>query len=241
MLACAETGTHTGDALSGALRADPNRALERERLKAALRAQVNDAYVAKVMISEQRAISLRGLEQGLQEAKAFGADVVVVDHIDHIGEDGKQGYDASKAINQAALMMAQDNGLLLVLTSQLNMEITKGDRLAKYAPPMVQHVQFPSVKIQVNTGMIGLYRPLRALGPHETPEEYAAALKKARAGSTDAPDMLEPHTMGVVAMKLRNYGANEGKHVALAVERGRVLDLPEKDRYSTTYDAMRRQ
>lgn len=240
MLACMQTGTHPGDALSGVLRADTSRTLEREQLKAALRAQVQDEYVQHVMISEQRAINVRGLEKGLQEAAAFGADVVIVDHIDHIGGDGKQGYEASKEVNHAALKMAQDNGLLLLFTSQLNMEIAKGDRLAKYAAPMPHHVQFPSVKLQVATGMIGLFRPLRGLRPDETPEDYADALKKARAGTADTPDVLEPNTMGVVAMKLRNYGSREGARITLAVEHGRVQHLPERDRHATTYDGLRR-
>lgn len=240
MLACMQTGIHPGDALSGALRADPTRNHERDRLKAALREQTHDAYVKQVLISEQRAINVRGLEKGLQEAKAFGANVVIVDHIDHIGGDGKRGYDASEQVNHAALRMAQDNGLLLVFTSQLNMDITRQDRLSKYAAPQVQQVQFPSVKLQVATGMIGLFRPLRAPREDETPDDYAKAIKAARAGTTEAPDMLEPNTMGVVAMKLRNYGAREGMRVALAVEHGRVKHLPEKDRHSTTRAGLRR-
>ena len=238
MLACMMTGTHPGDALSGQLRADPLRRPEREALKTALLAQGHDDYVAQVMISEQRAINVAGLRQGLLEAKSFGADVVIVDHIDHIeGEDRTSLYAASKQVNHAALTMAQDNGLLLVFTSQLNMDITRGDRLSKYAAPMVQQVQFPSVKLQITTGMIGLYRPLRDRHPDETPEDFAAALKRARAGDADAPDMLAPNTMGVVCMKSRNYGSREGVKIRLAVEHGRVMHLPEKDRYQTHYGA----
>lgn len=241
MLACMQTGTHPGDALSGQLRADPFRKPERDALKAALFAQGHDAYVAQVMISEQRAIDVRGLKRGLQEAKAFGADVVIVDHIDHIeGEDRSSLFAASKQVNHAALRMAQDNDLLCVFTSQLNMDISRGDRMAKYRAPMVHQVQFPSVKLQVCTGMVGLYRPLRDMADGESPDDYAAALKKARADEMDAPDMLAPNTMGVVAMKLRNYGQKDGMKIRLAVEHGRVLHLPEKDRHSTSYEAIRR-
>jgi hypothetical protein len=237
-LACMRTGTHPGDALSGALRADPSRHEERERLKASLLSQMQPDFLDRVMVSEQRAINIAGLQTGLMEAKAFGADVVIVDHIDHIeGDDAASLYAASKQVNHAALRMAQDNGLLLVFTSQLNMEIAKQDRLAKYAAPMVHHVQFPSVKLQVATGMVGLFRPLRAPRPDETPDDFAAAIKKARAGTADAPDALEPNTMGVVAMKLRNYGSREGARINLAVEKGRVTHLPERDKYATHYGA----
>ena len=241
MLACMETGIFPGDALSGALRADPTRAHERETLKAALMAQISTAYTTSVMVSEQRAINVAGLQRGMMEAKAFKADIVIVDHIDHIeGDSGGSLYQASKEVNHAALKMAQDNGLLCVFTSQLNMEIAKVDRLSKYAAPQVQHNQFPSVKLQVATGMIGLFRPLRAPHQDEDPKAYKAAIADARSGLTDASEALERGVMGVVAMKLRNYGQREGVRIKLAVERGRVLHLAEKDRYDTSYTSTRR-
>ena len=241
MLACMETGIYPGDALSGALRADPTRAHERETLKKALLAQTSTAYTKSVMVSEQRAINVAGLERGMLEAKAFNADIVIVDHIDHIEGEAKGSlYTASKEVNHAALKMAQDNGLLCVFTSQLNMEIAKVDRLSKYAAPQVHHNQFPSVKLQVATGMIGLYRPLRSPFPGEDAKEYKIAIANARSGITDAAEALERGVMGVVAMKLRNYGQREGVRIKLAVEQGRVLHLAEKDRTGTSYRELRR-
>ncbi len=236
MLACMELGIYPGDALSGLLRADSTRDHERAELKAALLRQGHKEYAAHVMVSEQRAIDVRGLEQGMMQAKSWGADVVIVDHIDHIsGGAGSSLYEASKQVNHAALTMAQDNGLLCIFTSQLNMEISKADRLAKYSPPMVHHNQFPSVKLQVATGMIGLFRPVR--GPHrdESIDEYKGAIKSARVGDTETVGALEPNVMGVIAMKLRNYGQREGVRIRLGVERGRVVHLAEKDRYGTSY------
>lgn len=234
-LACMQTGTPPGDALSGQLRADPSRTAERERLKEAVDAQFRDDYQALVRIDPQRSINVKGLERGLKEAKRFGADVVIVDHIDHIeGGNGSNLYTESVAVNNLALRLAQDNDLLLWFTSQLNMEIVKGrDHLAKFGPPMQHHLMFPTAKIKNATGIIGLFRPLRGMHPGETAKEYAAALKAARAGEVDAPTALEPGVMGVNAMKLRNYGQNEGKKVALAFERGRVLPMLERDRWTT--------
>lgn len=236
MLACMQTGTHPGDALSGALRADPLRTPEREALKRALLDQNKPEYADRVKISEQRAINVAGLRYGLMEAKDWDADVVIVDHIDHIDGDGT-GYDASKDVNHNALTMAQDNGLLLVCTSQLNMDIARTDRLSKYAAPQVHQVQFPSAKLQVCTGMVGLFRPLRSPSPGETPDDYAKAIKAARAGTTEPHTMLEPNTMGAIAMKLRNYGSREGMRTMMAVEHGRVTHLPEMHRYQTHYGA----
>lgn len=234
-LACMQCGVHPGDALSRKLRETPEGDVKRHALKDALRAQLKEGYVDHVMVSEQGSINVAGLATGLKEAMAFGADVVIVDHIDHItGGDGSNGYADSKAVNHAALRMAQDNGLLLVFTSQLNMEIGKGkDHLAKYQPPQPHHLLFPSTKLHVATGMLGLYRPIRARRPDESEDAYKDAISKARAGNADAPDALEPNTMGVVGMKLRNYGQHEGRRVALSVVKGRVSDMAERDLYST--------
>lgn len=234
-LACMETGTPPGDALSGRLRGNPTRADERAKLVAALHAQTAPEFRDYVRISEQRRINVKGLEKGLKEAKAFGADIVIVDHIDHIaGGDGSSLYAESVKVNDAATDMAQNNGMLLWFTSQLNMEIGKGkDRLAKFGAPMHHHLMFPTAKIKNATGIIGLFRPLRAKRADETDKEYVKSLAVARDGTVDAPTALEPGVMGVNVMKLRNYGQNEGKRCLLGFERGRVIPLNERDHYTS--------
>ena len=233
-LACMTTGVHPGDALSGQLRAMPGGEATRAVLASELHAQLKAPYVERVMVSENRAIDIDGLTAGLQEAKAFGADVVIVDHIDHIGGgNGSNLYHESKLVNHGALRMAQDNDLLLLFTSQLNMSASKGDYLSKYLPPKEEHVLFGSLKRQIATGMIGLFRPLRKRRDDETDEEYVKALRAARAGTGNIADALEPNTMGVSAMKLRNYGSREGMKTYLTVSHGRVFSMDERDRYST--------
>jgi replicative DNA helicase len=234
-LACMATGIHPGDALSGALRANPVRADDVARLTRAVKEQRSDEFRKFVRMSEQRVINVRGLEEGLKKAKIFGADIVIVDHVDHIaGGDGTNLYAESVAVNDAALRMAQDNGMLLWFTSQLNMDIARGrDHLAKFGPPMLHHLMFPTAKIKNATGIIGLFRPIRQRRPDETPEEYKAAIASARAGEADAPAALEPNVMGVTMMKLRNYGQNDGKKTILGFDRGRVVPLEERDRWTT--------
>ena len=233
-LACMTTGVHPGDALSGQLRAMPDGEAKRAVLASELHAQVQAPYVDRVMVSGQRAINLAGLTAGLKEAKSFGADVVIVDHIDHIsGGDGNNLYQEAQHVNNGALRMAQDNELLLLFTSQLNMSASKGDYLSKYLPPKDEHVAFGSLKRRNATGMIGLFRPLRKRRDDETDEEYVKALRAARAGTGNIADALEPNTMGVSAMKLRNYGSREGMKTYLTVSHGRVFSMDERDRYST--------
>lgn len=173
----------------------------------------------------------------MKEAKAFGADIVIVDHIDHIEEgDGSNLYQESVKVNNAALRLAQNNDMLLWFTSQLNMEIVKGrDHLAKFGPPMQHHLMFPTAKIKNATGIIGLFRPIRKRRPGESDEDYKRDLTAARAGQADAADALEPNIMGVTAMKLRNFGQHDGRKILLGVEKGRVIPLAEKDKYQTGF------
>ena len=88
--------------------------------------------------------------------------------------------------------------------------------------------------------MIGLFRPIRKPRPDEAQDEYLAALRAARSGTGQITDALEPNTMGVVAMKLRNYGAREGAKSYLHIECGRVTAMDEKDRFTTGNGVIRR-
>lgn len=237
-LACTALSIHPGDALSGNLRVVADGEAKRNSIKAALIDQAKAPYVDHVMIDEQRAINVKGLETGLQKAKRFGADVVIVDHIDHIEPNGGKstnGYGNAVAVNDAALRMAQDNGMLLVCTSQLNNAIVGNgqDHLARYQPPREHHVLMGSKKREVCTGMIGLFRPIRGKRIDESPEEFVALVKKARKGAIEPHHLLEPFTMGVNAMKLRNYGSREGQRVRLGFFNGQVEELREADRWTT--------
>jgi KaiC/GvpD/RAD55 family RecA-like ATPase len=236
-LACMALEIHPGDALSGQLRAMPNGDAHAEALKAEMLSQTHDPYTRRVMVGSERAINVVGLEAALMKAKAFGADVIVIDHIDHIEPNitGGNGYADGKQVNHALLRMAQDNDLLIVATSQLNNAVVGGgqDRMARYQPPREHHVLMGGKKREVATGMIGLYRPLRAQLPNESFREFRAALKAARSGHAEPHTVLEPHVVGVSAMKLRNYGQHEGKRVTLGFQVGRVVDLLERDKYTT--------
>lgn len=236
-LACMACGVQPGEALSGNLLTLPNGSGMRDAIKTALWAQFKKPFIDHVMVSGQRAIDVMGLQRGMMEAKAFGADVMIIDHIDHLEADDHSGsnlYAAAKAVNHAALRLAQDNDQLLVFTSQLNMQSDRtADHLAKYAPPRDQHVLFGGLKRQVATGMIGLFRPVRKRRPNETEDDYVKALRRARSGEDEAWRALEPGVMGVNAMKLRNFGAKEGKRSYLGVIDGRVEHMNERDRYAT--------
>jgi replicative DNA helicase len=235
-LACMSIGIHPGEALSGNLRTLEDGQLLRGRIKMALVAQAKPPFVDTVMIDEQRAIAVAGLEKGLRKAKAFGADVVVIDHIDHVDADAqKSDFANSKLVNHALLRMAQDDDLLIVATSQLNNQVIAGqDHLARYQAPREHHVFMGGIKRQVATGMIGLYRPVRERRVDETDAQFIDLVKRARAGTVEPSRVLEPYAIGVNAMKLRNFGAREGQRTTLAFLHGRVEDMPERDRWTTS-------
>jgi KaiC/GvpD/RAD55 family RecA-like ATPase len=235
-LACMRCEVNPGAVISGEAKLWPDWPAMRDRIAKEYRALKSEA--SSVMVSDLSAIDVKGLDQGLAEAKGFGADVVIIDHIDHIsGGDSSSPAAESARVNHAALEIAKANNMLLVFTSQLNLDALKGnrDKLAKYAPPTVNQLWLPGKKLHVATGIVGLHRKVRDCGPNETADEYAQALKAARDGSAEPQTVLDPHVMGVNAMKLRNKGGNEGRRVYLGFESGRVVPLAERDRYQSEF------
>jgi replicative DNA helicase len=165
----------------------------------------------------------------------IGAELVIVDHIDHLAssEHGTGDWSDSVKVAHAGLDIAKRYSVVVVFTTQLNGTIYQSqDRLAKYMPPQEQHIRNGQTKRQVATGMLGLYRPKRSIGPLETQEEFKALMKAARAGEADPELVLDQDAMGVVAMKLRNYGNREGRKMCLRFAGGRIADYAlEQDRY----------
>ena len=227
-LACQRVGVKPGDAFSGELRARNDPALE--PLKQALLAQGREPLSDHLRVHGTPEINVKRFETACEEAADWGADIVIVDHIDHIeGGDGTNLVAESVKVNRKALEFAQQMGLLMVLCSQLNSEAIKGqDHLAKFAPPREGAVKYGTHKREVATGMLGLFRPVRPPRNGEAPEEYKEQLRRARSGDIEPHHALMPHTMGVVYMKDRNYG-HDGRKALLAVVNGRVEDREERN------------
>ena len=241
--ACQRLGIHPGDVLSGELSRRPNGHVVRRTIRDELQRQSEAPMRDRVRVTGVTAINTARLAYAVEEAAEWGADVVIVDHIDHIaGGDGSNLHAESVRVNHAALDLAQDFGVVLLCASQLNNEAMRGsrDKLAQYGPPQPNHVFMGGHKRMVATGMIGLHRKVRERAGSETTKEYKAAMQAARGGDADVHGVLEPGVMGVTAMKLRNYGARENQRVHLGVEHGRIISLRERDLHSTTYEGQRR-
>lgn len=224
-MAAVRAGVFPGDVASGALRireeqGDAIAAALLDRVRAELRLmQKRTAEHHALHVVPDRHLTARGLRTVCQHAKAFGYQVVVIDHIDHVAGDGQRGgLDESKAVNQAVAEYAQAFDVVVVATSQLNAQRFEGkDRLAKYQPPTTRDLYMHTFKEHVATSVLGIFRPVR-------PDAESELLAKARSGDADPSTVLEPDTMGVVAAKLRNYGAREGQRAYLTVDHGAARD-----------------
>jgi KaiC/GvpD/RAD55 family RecA-like ATPase len=235
VLACQRLGIHPGDALSGLLRRRRDGRLG--PLIQELGRMAAPPVTESLMVSSVREINLLALERAFQTAQEDRADVLIIDHIDHIeaGPLGADLYANSVAVNKGLLRLTQRYGPLVIAASQLNNESLRGgDHLAKFAPPREQFVKFGGHKREIATGMLGLYRPLRPLRPGEDSDEYVAQLKKARAGDLEPEHVLAPAAMGVVQMKDRHYG-RDGRRITLGVRHGAVVDPPEEYRDDRRY------
>lgn len=229
-LACIQAGIQPGMALSGALRSTPQGQMARKTLEGLLMAQLHEPTVSRLRVNGAEAISADLLPGAFDQAADFGADIVLIDHIDHVqaADRGNDLYGASVAVNKQLLKLAQRYSQLVVATSQLNLNVAHGDALTRYQPPRDQDVYLGNFKRTVCTGMIGLFRPVRTQRPGESTEEYAEVVRSARKGLTSPQEALEPDMMGVVAMKLRNFGQRENERCFLGVRDGRCVTIQEK-------------
>lgn len=231
---CQRLDIPPGDALSGRLRqreaqGDPNAKLAREQIQDEIQLWHVEDRSSQLYVAPFNVLSLSKFVATAQLAKRLGYHVIVVDHVDHV-DDGtvdaaSNAVAVSQMVNRELPRIAQELDLVIVATSQMNLQAASGHRLAKYEPPQVNHVWHPGVKLQSATGMIGLYRPVDTTANVDL-------LKQARLGEVEAHRVLKPGIMGVNAMKLRNYGAHEGRRVELAVRQGAVHDLDPQDAHA---------
>jgi KaiC/GvpD/RAD55 family RecA-like ATPase len=234
-MACQSVGIDPGVVNGGGLLdLDPETRFQWERkIDAELSRQMEDRVARDTL----KVKGVDAIKLAAEEASAWGARVLIVDHIDHIaGGDGSNLHAESVRVNKAAKQLATKYDLIFLFTSQMNNESVRGgrDHLAQYGPPMPHHVFMGGHKRQIATGMIGLHRRLRDPLPDETTKEYQAALVASRKGDRPAMESLMPNVMAVTAMKLRNFGAREGNRCFLGVDHGVVSSIPERDQYTST-------
>lgn len=230
-MACVAADVPPGLVLSGELPArakqgDADAAATCERVRVELRRMRADAADGGCLaVHPDRHLTARRLRSLCAVAAKRGAQVVVVDHIDHVEADAGAGgrradpFTESQRVNGAVLDAAVTHGLIVVAMSQLNAARFRGarDRLAKYGPPQTADLLMHTFKEHNAASILGLFRPL-------SPWADLDAVARARAGDAEPGTVLAAGVMGVVAGKLRHRGEAEGRRTYLTVERGAARD-----------------
>lgn len=233
-LACAREGIYAGDVMSGkAARTYTHWESVRERLVADIQRQIRLGPKDKFLACPVQRVHAGVLRGAFDDAAMQRADVLIIDHIDHIEHGGaRNAFEDAKMLCHLVLDLAQETRLRVIVATQLNNEGLKGDPLGIHRPPQPHHVYMGGKKRQIAWGMLGLYRPLR---DDISPEEF----KLARLSGKVKP-LLQPNVMAVSCMKHRHHGGHEHDLAYLAFEHGRLRAMPERDRYATDYDSTRR-
>lgn len=221
-LACLRLGLPVGDVLSGAAKHWDNWEERRADILVDFDRQRTMGVGYKFLIDGRPAVNAAGLYAAFRDAALHRADLLIIDHIDHLQLEEGTIYEQSRKATHALLQQGQEFNLRVLVATQLNNEAARGDRLAIFQPPQAPHVFMGNHKRMIATGMLGLYRPLRA---DMRAEERKAVLE----GRAEPKTILEPHTMGVVCMKHRHYGNREGQRAYLRIEHGEVTDLDPRD------------
>lgn len=228
-LACQRVGCYAGDVLSGASREWDNWPFVRARLLEDIQLQRSLGANNRFFVCPVQRVSAAELVASFDDAHIQGADLLIIDHIDHMEHGGgKTGFEDSRMLAHLVLDLAQSTEIPVLAATQFNNEGARGDRLGQYQPPQPHHVYMGGHKRQIAWGMLGLYRPLK---DGLTKDE----IKDARAGKLEPSQFLEPNCMAISVMKHRHYGAREGARVRLEFDKGRLKDIPERDQYVTTF------
>jgi KaiC/GvpD/RAD55 family RecA-like ATPase len=237
--ACLRVDVHPGVAISKSWDAHPQGAEWQERVRQEIH-RIEQLYGEQVKFSPDKFITLAKIEQAAKRAHERGGHVLFVDHIDRVDIGPKAEVGDLTQLVRRLKELGRDYKLLMVVASQMNREARKMDRLGAYRAPQLHQMQGSAAKEHEADVALGLWRPLRQQLPGETAKEFAATMAAAKAGHIQVSDVTERNTMAVVLLKHRIFGERDGNRCKLHVRHGRLSDIPERDRHSTTYDGVRR-
>lgn len=220
--ACKRLGYDAGDFLSGRFYEWANWETARQEVYNEIATQRKGEKFERVRFCPTRYIDAERIKLAARQASDFGADIFIIDHVDHIeGAQSRSTYEQSLQANQAILDIAQDYGFLMMPATQLNNDAVRMNPISLHLPPRPHHVKNGSHKREKATWMLGLYRPLKLAGVE------LSDLRAVNGGLKNSLEICEPNTMAAVVMKHRIYGNREGQRVYLKVERGRVMDADQ--------------
>lgn len=195
---------------------------EKEAVKGELR-WLETTGVDQIMFSDEPLLSVEALERIYGEAIRWGAQIVVLDHLQHF--DKSQGsYGTVTAICQMIVEThkhAATHHLRTFATAQLlNRD---NDPLFAYKPPTDRSIQDGDVIRQNCNALMGIYRPLRETFGKGDADAF-------RLGTKTVKDLVEPYTIGLKVIKHRVIGESKGEIVKLQFHKGRIVDPADEQR-----------
>lgn len=151
--------------------------------------------------------------------------VCSLDHIDHLGPDGAQGFGASSNAVYAIHAHAKAYETRWVCFSQMNNRAGagSGDRFWSHRAMPTVAVSNGQTKEQVCWTMTGLYRPLRM---DATRDELKAVAEDKK----PITDVLWPGVTALNVMKHRDHGERVGTKMLLGWAHGQIIDAPPEVR-----------
>lgn len=203
--ACFRCGVDPDEALSFRLRdranaGDTEAQVQLEELTCAYQALMNDReFLSRLRIEPMDTLSPDRFAAAIASTKAMGADVVVVDHVDHSEADSgdySPQIQISNRIQMMALRAAKELDIPFVLTSQLNSKLAGPDPLSRLRAPRPEYLWNRGSKEMIGAMIIGLHRVV-------DPYADAQLIKKVRAGDLEPWRITMANTMAVSEMKLR--------------------------------------
>lgn len=187
----------------------------RTRLAAHLDWQVREAE-GLLHFAPESTVTAAVLERGLKEAKAFGAKLVIIDHIHRLSLDSRNAYESLREMCVLLKELAKSYNIPILCAAQLHRD-KEHDVLAPYKPPKPTAIQGGEVIRQECDVALGLYRPLiEMFGKSD-----ALAV---RMGQKRIKDFLKPNALGVHVLKHRLRGDALGDVIELEYRNGRILD-----------------
>jgi KaiC/GvpD/RAD55 family RecA-like ATPase len=160
--------------------------------------------------------------------RKYGTEVVIVDHIDRIHHgDGRNSFHEVSQTVRLAKELAVRHQIVMVVASQVG---RPSDATTRFTPPTLHDLRGAGTKEEEADEVLAVYQPLRT---DLTAKEMAGRLRAVQLGASPESEILAPATMAVKELKNRIDGAVKGRHTLLSVDRGRLADVPERDRYVT--------
>ena len=222
-VACRVLGIDHGQVLAGNAQRDADWPDVRGRLLDQLERQRDaDGVFARLRFAPYPHVDTAAACRIMAEAADWGADLVVIDHIDHVTAEAKGGlFQESRHVVQVFDTLSKEHGLKTLASTQTNWTGRSADPYRNHRPIQEEHLYMGGHKVHVAHWIIGVYRPLVQLEAGGIPKDLDKAI---RSGARPITDALAKQTVAVNVLKSRILG--EGRHaiVPLGFWRGEVLD-----------------